>query len=624
MKIISIITILLLLNCAHYSPQIGRKVSIPNNQDDYFIGLGSARNYGDVYETRKKARLRALTDITTQIKVEITSQNNMNNLKYDEHINAVSKVILKKWQEETWEKDGYFWSKIRVKKSDYYEEIQNYIDELSNKILYLLEMSENGQIIQRLKFLQQAMPLAEKLGKLQKTNKILRQVKRKTQKVIDSISVVTERTCEYRNTQCIKTNIKLNGLEDNSISVNWTLSDDKFIGSINIGKLKNQLMSYGIVFPTFIIDVERHQIEPQKHSSESYIMPKIKVDTIYEPPQNNVITNLAQITDTTMLRRSNFFIRRKIKHNVYALFDGVRQSSTKLSAFLLPDNKKPLHFIKTKFYSKNGDDPNNDISEIYFDQNFIYAENIVTLYYVDEKNNWQSIRMMESPLANLTVLSQPSNAQVFINGKYVGQTPYYLGKPTTSYAIICVKKQGYYLSEYFTSLSEGSAVTKKFILRPMPEIRYGTFLNPDYYYGEDKGSWENLLSMIEMVDKQISILNENKSYNLAERLKKLYILKRRLEQYKHSLENRLYSQYHHVEIKIPESLVLNTQLKNGLILKGKFLIPNGKAREVVLNKEQCYFRLAYKRQGKQYKILALYLLYRTDEYLFEGVCGFEK
>ena len=56
--------------------------------------------------------------------------------------------------------------------------------------------------------------------------------------------------------------------------------------------------------------------------------------------------------------------------------------------------KTMRHYGKVKFYRKKYDNLNNDIHEIYFDDNYLYVENVVRICYI---NNDVSILLSDCP-----------------------------------------------------------------------------------------------------------------------------------------------------------------------------------------------------------------------------------
>jgi hypothetical protein len=347
-------------------------------------------------------------------------------------------------------------------------------------------------------------------------------------------------------------------------------------------------------------------------------MPHIRIDTLYSMNNNGIIVNPVQIADTLSLRNSKFFVRKNY-NNEYCLFDGIRQSNSKLSMFILPENTKPLNFIKIKFYKNINCNLNDDIQEVYFDDNYIYVDNLARIYYIDSIGEWKYMDMIKNSLSQLTVISEPIGAQVFINDKYVGLTPYYLSSSIEPYAIISIRMNGFYISEYFTSLLGGNSITKKFILKKMPELKYGTYIEQNSYYAEDNGSSNNLNDMINMISNRMSLLEKQYKYMNDEKYE-LYSIFKYLNEYRNRLNNRIYCQYFSIDKKIKLSRV--NQIKEiigNLAIEGNFDIPIHEFENISLNIDQCFLKLEYRKErGEYYKYVGLSLLYRTSEYRFNG------
>lgn len=585
-----------------------------------FIGVGSEYIYtnSDIYEVKKIAQTRALNDLIQQIQVKITSESSLYNGKYTEDIRVVSSVIIKRWREiETWEENGMIWSKVAVDKHDYYSGMDEYVQDITSKIKYNLDMMNKDSISirDRLYFGNQALEYSEKLG-----IKNINNTKFIVQNLVDSIKIVSESICSLNVISCINANVYLYGIIDNSIDLEWFLQNNKFVGGLKIGEIKNKLIQKGICFPTVVVDSYKANsiITIKKGDYESLTIPKMRVDTIYTMDDNGIIVNRVQIADTTTLRNSKFFLRKKFG-NKYCLFDGIRQSGSKLSVFKLPDGKKPLHFARVKFYRKEDDNLNNDIEEVYFDDNYIYVENIIRICYINENGILDYINMISNAYSPITVLSEPEGAQVFINNEYVGETPYYLSSSKEPYIVIRVRKKGYYVLEYFASLLSNEGITKKFVLMKMPKVYYGSvYLEPNSYYAEDSSSLNNLNEMISKVDNDIKMLAEGNIHDLSNNFQNLYMTKRFLNQYKTELDNRIYRQYFSAY-----NLNIEKGVHDVLLLRGKFDIPINEIENVKLNLDECYLKMEYKREGNHYRYVALSLLYGKREYLFNGKFSFK-
>jgi len=610
MKTLIISLIFLLFGCNHYYTKEYSNVSYSNNNENIVIGIGSAKNSGNSEKAFKLARLRALNDLALQMQSIIIISNNLQNSVYEEDVKIVTKAVLKNWKEiQRWEDEkGYCWSKVAINKNDYYNGIKEYISVLSDSISYYLEMAKSGSIIERLNNYENALILGEKLSKSTKNSKIANKIKIKIQNFIDTILI--ESKIECNKISCIKTKISIFGKEDNSIFVKWHIENNKFIGSLNVGEIKNKLMSYGIMFPILTISKISNPSPVLKKEVESFITPKIRMDTIFSNEDNNVVTDLIQIADTTTFRKHKFFLRRKYKYDQYALFSATLKSDSKLSSFALPKNRHMMHMLRLKFYAKKNESPNNDITEIYFDDKFIYAENIVSLYYVNENNEWHSINMNNEPLP-LTILSKPKNAHVFINGEYKGKTPCYLSNLKQPFALITIKKEGFYSFEYFSPLIKDiGTITKRFVLKRLPELKYGTFIESDVYYAEDSSSTNSLKRMIDEIDSSL----HKQTY--TSHFFKLNDILAQLKNYQQKIEDRIYCQYFSANN-------LNLEKKNNtisnFILSGSFQIPIEDFEEVNLNVDQCFIKIEYKKINETaYKIVRTTLKYKIKEYLFDG------
>jgi hypothetical protein len=600
MKTISLVLgMFLFIGCANKF-----HTSYDDYSDLYFIGRGSALKSYDIDKSNKEARLRALNDLTLQIQSEVTAKNTLQNNTYIENVEIRSNVILKKWREtKVWEKDGYIWSEVILNKDDYYSSIDEYIKEINNEIDYNLNMSKNGTITNRLEFYIKALNLSQNFD-----NERFNNIKFSIQNFIDNIKIVPKsKNC---NTTYIDAKVFVDNMLDSSLNIEWFIQNNKVVGSLKLDDIKLTLLKYGVLFSNVVINPSNNVIP---NDYESFVMPKIRIDTIYNI-SNKIIVEPVQIVDTISLRNSKFFVRKRYG-NDYSLFSGIRANNSKLSVFTMSEDIKPLNFIKTKFYRNTNGNFNNDIEEIYFDDNNVYAENVIKIYYIND-NKWDSISMVENFTSQLTVVSEPIGAQVFINNEYVGVTPYYMSKSEKPYAIIKIKMNGYYISEYFTSLLLKNGITKKFILKKMPELKYGVFIDPDSYYAEDVNSVKNLNTMLKSISTRIGELKKIKNF-IGDDLFDLYHIQKKLLKYEEELENRVYCQY--ISVNNNLNLTKSKNIIGNLSIDGSFDIPTKDFQNININVNQCFIKLEYKKYNEEfYRYGGIYLVYLNHEYLFNG------
>jgi hypothetical protein len=221
---------------------------------------------------------------------------------------------------------------------------------------------------------------------------------------------------------------------------------------------------------------------------------------------NLIISPLKADTLERLLRqpalgREELLLRRRFGPSEYGLYRGkrTRGSFDNLSVFAPPPAMTVNTLLYRKIYMSQTDNPNMDVADVYFDAEYIYVENAVKIYYVD--NGRQSLTMIGRSGGKLTVTSIPDSATVFIDGAERGKTPLVLDNLLSPYCIIKVLKTGCYQADAFTYCGAGTDVVRHLILPPIIASSEGAYCNPFTYTSESPASVEEL-------DRQIKKLRE--------------------------------------------------------------------------------------------------------------------
>ncbi|MBD3316850.1 MAG: hypothetical protein GF344_13770, partial [Chitinivibrionales bacterium] len=152
-----------------------------------------------------------------------------------------------------------------------------------------------------------------------------------------------------------------------------------------------------------------------------------------------------------------FLLRRRFGPSDYGLYQGDTNPATfsLLSVFRPPCGKTTNDFIAIKFYRRKSINSNLDITDVYFDKNYIYVENATRLFY--HETEWHRLEMLGSAPLGLTIRSIPSDAVVTMQGEAQGKTPLIIRTFTQPFAAIQVAKSGFCRRSVFTPLSPGSS-----------------------------------------------------------------------------------------------------------------------------------------------------------------------
>lgn len=407
-------------------------------------------------------------------------------------------------------------------------------------------------------------------------------------------------------------------------------------------------------------------------------------NSIIAPSQNDTLVRLQK---HTALGTEELLLRRRFGPAEYGLYLGKRNrdSFDNLSAFAAPSGMTTNSLLHLKVYMSETDNPNMDLANVYFDEEYIYVENAVKIFFYE--NGWKSLAMVERFSGKLTVTSAPESATVFIDGVERGKTPLTLENLRSPYCIIKVFSGGYYQAEVFAYCAAGTEVVRHIILTPMIAPVEGAYCNPFTYTSESPASVDELDRQIKILRQRIvdqkeaieeSLAGYEKNYpqlkdqgefektedflvrkDLYEEKKKsgrmalvaegnprVYRLEDellRLTNYRTEIEHRLY--YHFLSTK---DIVLNryeadmeyfpvdirvNQSGHRFVFTGLLQIPLSLAADFKDNIHRGRLKLTYKNRifpaeetklttKILYEYVKISILFRGGEYVLEGKCSF--
>ncbi len=150
-----------------------------------------------------------------------------------------------------------------------------------------------------------------------------------------------------------------------------------------------------------------------------------------------------------------FYLRKKFSKQEYVLYGGKRVagSAKSLSCFHLPGSTLGSRAV-LKLYTSTGAPWYQDISEVYLDDNYIYAKDIFVLHY-NKGGSWVSLKALEVKPSNLFITSLPSGAHVYSQGAFRGLTPLTLTGLTGRSLLLQFNLEGHYGQEAYIRLPAG-------------------------------------------------------------------------------------------------------------------------------------------------------------------------
>ncbi len=246
-----------------------------------------------------------------------------------------------------------------------------------------------------------------------------------------------------------------------------------------------------------------------------YDIPAFIDDTATFPVSgNNVITPfegsaLSHIRDIPHCGPDEVLLRRRFSQYEYGLYFGKKDMGifSDLSAFKPPEGTAVDMFVGKKLYLQETENPNLDIANVYFDNDNIYVENAARLYFFDKK--WHVLSLAYGDAATMTVLSFPDSALVYLDNIQRGRTNLTIEGIQKPFGILTIKKKGYYLQDYFMRFEPRKHSMKKFVLAKTPQQPIGTYIDPDNYTAESRGSIIALEREIVSTKEQIAEQRES-------------------------------------------------------------------------------------------------------------------
>lgn len=227
------------------------------------------------------------------------------------------------------------------------------------------------------------------------------------------------------------------------------------------------------------------------------------------PSGNDVIipfegTTLKQVTIVPELKPGEVLLRRRFSATEYGLFIGKmsekaysRLSAFRVKGFTLSDA------VTHKFYGTEATNPDQDISNMYFDNDLVYMVNAARLFYFDK--DWQQVTMESQLPARLTITSKPSGADVYIDGIRKGITPYEAGAVFSPSVVVQIQKEDYYIQENFINLEGKAQVTKNFTLSKKRSFENDSGINVDALTAENTESIDEIDQRITVIENKIEV-----------------------------------------------------------------------------------------------------------------------
>jgi hypothetical protein len=197
-----------------------------------------------------------------------------------------------------------------------------------------------------------------------------------------------------------------------------------------------------------------------------YTIPSFSIGDRPIPPSGNDIiipfegTTLKQLSTVPALEFGQVLLRRKFGASEYGLYIGKmnEKAYSQLSAFRPPQSMNINNILNLKFYQQETRNNDLDIQNLYFDNDFIYAENTAKLFYRD--TGWQSISMLESKPWLLQVNTVPSGADIYLDGKLCGRTPFSSNALFAPTVLLKISKDNYYSIDALVESKAGQVIVR--------------------------------------------------------------------------------------------------------------------------------------------------------------------
>lgn len=253
----------------------------------------------------------------------------------------------------------------------------------------------------------------------------------------------------------------------------------------------------GIAIAVFVacLLVRAEEFDGVRSNAQQTVLPSFPVsgNSIIEPLEGETLQEIVE--QPAMLDADHLVLRRRFSASQYGLYQGKKGSlaDERLCAFQPP--AAVSFFFSKRLYRQKTDNPNLDIANVYFDNDFIYVENTAKIYYYDK--GWQSLSMLQQQTHEVTITSEPNQATVLINGCEAGMTPLHLRELRDEFIMLTLHKEGFYRTDRFVRLSDRSSEALEVCLTPVIEAPAGTYIDPQTYTSEDPNSVQTLMSAID-------------------------------------------------------------------------------------------------------------------------------
>lgn len=271
------------------------------------------------------------------------------------------------------------------------------------------------------------------------------------------------------------------------------------------------------LFMLFVCAVDPYSDDLSMYRIDSFLSSK----HAFPPSGNDMIAapygdTLIPCSGITSMNNDELILRRRFSATDYGLYRGKKNTKgfKRLCAFNPPPDMTTALLVHKKLYFKISDNANMDIADIYFDNECIYAENTVTLYYHDQ--SWHSVTMQKPYPSTLVIQTNPPQATVSIDGVIRGKTPLELSDLLSPYVILQVKKEHYYQRDLFVSLEGYPQRIVTINLHKMITPVQGVYISPDTYTAETPCSIRELYEQIERLQEKLRMEQEQNRMKIAQ------------------------------------------------------------------------------------------------------------
>ena len=247
----------------------------------------------------------------------------------------------------------------------------------------------------------------------------------------------------------------------------------------------------------------------QLYSQEYDIVEKIQQDSIITDHFSFNSISMSKIELSDIGKNTGLVFRKKFAPNSYSFYyaDLSKEYLQNVYPFRIPFSMDMNFFLKKKLFIQESLNLNDDISNVYFDNDFIYLSGVSRLYYFDA--GWKVLRKTKVNVDGIKLLSEPDGATVMVNTKIVGKTPFELGNFQEKYLTAKFLKDGYYQYQIFIENGQENLEIKKVLLTKKVEAPVGTYISPDAFCMESVESFNRVVSALKKERVKLYLLVEN-------------------------------------------------------------------------------------------------------------------